>query len=988
MTTKILVLASNPQGTEKLQLNPEIRAIKEAHERSVKREEFAVAYEPATRVGDLQRIISKEKPRIVHFCGHGTGHRGLVLENDEGETQLVNTEALTNLLKIFNRRIECVVLNACHTKVQGEQIQQQINFLIATQKEIRDDAALLFTKGFYDALFNGETYRDAYELGCNKIHLELGESKSSGRKLVPVYSESQDDYVYLEQHEIFLFLEKDPPNSILPDREPYQGLRSFGQDDAEFFFGRDDFIEQLYKATKINNFIPVLGASGSGKSSVVLAGLVPKLEQEDNWKFAYFRPGDEPFHALTKALLPYYMPELDRNDRLEKSREIANGLAHKIFPLKDVFAEIESNFPNYRVLLIADQFEELFTLYPDDKVQSFLDLLLTCFPDTPANLQQSPMLVATMRADFLGEALAYSSLGDVLEKNIKLLRSMKRQELIEVVEKPAEILEVKFEPGLAGKIVDDVGKEPGNLALLQFALKELWEKRENKQLTYKAYEKIGNVEGALAKYAEDEYKKLSATEQEQAQQIFLRLVNPNKGNRYTKKIATRNQIGEANWNLVTQNKGLADSRLVVTNLSDDKKETLEIVHDALIINWPRLQEWLNRNRVNLDRLLEIENAAEEWEKSDKSSAYLLSDKRLRSAKEFQKEQQVNYPLSPLANSFIDSSKKQQRNQRIKSLGVFLIVPLIGTAIGAPFVVKKINLDSDKKLIQNCSGTEFCASRIQALERLVEANEDLFRYNLEGANLANAKLNGANLKEANLKEAYLYSVKLNNANLKEANLYNANLEHAVLSSAFLEVTNLNYVNLEHAVLSNANLSGAGLIGSNLEHAVLSDANLRNAVLIDSNLIASYLKGANFQHANLRGATLSDANLESTNLNGANLKFSILVRSNLKEANLRDANLEGAVLYDANFSSANLESTNLNGANLTKVRNLTFSQIKSACGWNKAIYNAREVLERTNTKEKKFQWKWIIDEITNQQYIEKLKQDRASDPKEKVDCSRWK
>ena len=214
MKTKILVLASNPAGTDQLQLNPEIRSIKDAHERSEKRAEFEVKPEPAIRISELQRIILKEKPRIVHFCGHGTGHQGLVLENDAGKPQLVSTEALTNLLKIFDRRIECVVLNACHSQVQGEQINQHINFLIATKKEIRDDAALLFTKGFYDDLFNGETYKDAYELVCNRIHLELYESNSSERKLVPVYFEQEREYKPLPQHEILLFLEKNPPNII------------------------------------------------------------------------------------------------------------------------------------------------------------------------------------------------------------------------------------------------------------------------------------------------------------------------------------------------------------------------------------------------------------------------------------------------------------------------------------------------------------------------------------------------------------------------------------------------------------------------------------------------------------------------------------------------------------------------------------------------------------------------------------------------------
>ena len=170
---KILVLASNPSGTGQLELNPEIRSIKKSHERSLRRDEFVIVPEPAIRISELQQVILREKPRILHFCGHGTGNQGLILENNAGQPQLVSTDALTDLLKIFQRRIECVVLNACHSHVQGKQLNQHINFLVATQKEIRDDAALLFTEGFYDALFNGETYENAYELGCNRIHLEL-----------------------------------------------------------------------------------------------------------------------------------------------------------------------------------------------------------------------------------------------------------------------------------------------------------------------------------------------------------------------------------------------------------------------------------------------------------------------------------------------------------------------------------------------------------------------------------------------------------------------------------------------------------------------------------------------------------------------------------------------------------------------------------------------------------------------------------------------
>ena len=508
---------------------------------------------------------------------------------------------------------------------------------------------------------------------------------------------------------------------------PYRGLFSFSPDDAEFFFGRDVFIEQLYTSTETNNFIPVLGASGSGKSSVVLAGLVPKLEQAGNWKFTHFRPGDEPFHALAKALLPLYQPNLNGTEQLKQSRQLAEYFIEGSVLLKDVFAQIESSHPNYRVLLIADQFEELFTLCTDEKVrQSFLDLLLTCFKTTPQNLQQAPVLVATMRADFLGNALAYRSLADILNKDVQLVGAMNPQELLEVIEKPAAILGVKFEPGLAERILDDVENQPGNLALLEFALTKLWDERDGSLLTHAAYEKIGKVEGALAEYAEAEYQKLSKTEQEQARQIFIQLVNLNEDNNNTRRLVNRKQIGESNWDLVTRKGGLADSRLVVTNRSSDDRETLEVVHEALIRHWTRLQSWLSQDRLNLNKQREIENAALDWDKSGKKSDYLMFYTRLREAKKFQKEQQANYPLSDLTKSFITSSQKFENLQIISRLISFLPLSLLTL----PFIVREFNLDRDIKLIQECQDKEYCSGRPQALMRLVKAKKKFRRLSAQ------------------------------------------------------------------------------------------------------------------------------------------------------------------------------------------------------------------------------------------------------------------
>ncbi len=197
---------------------------------------------------------------------------------------------------------------------------------------------------------------------------------------------------------------------------PYRGLFHFGPDDAEFFFGREVFVEELFAATQNRNFIPVLGASGSGKSSVVLAGLVPKLQKTGYWKFTHFRPGSDPFHALALALVPLYTQNLDATDKIIQARKLAQALGDAEISLADVFAQIHQNHPTQRVLLIADQFEEIYTLCADQKTRhSFLDSLLVSFQSSPG---KTNVLVATMRADFLGNALSYPAFGDVLKTDI------------------------------------------------------------------------------------------------------------------------------------------------------------------------------------------------------------------------------------------------------------------------------------------------------------------------------------------------------------------------------------------------------------------------------------------------------------------------------------------------------------------------------------------------------------------------------------------
>jgi hypothetical protein len=445
---------------------------------------------------------------------------------------------------------------------------------------------------------------------------------------------------------------------------PYRGLFHFGPNDAEFFFGREVFVKELFQATQTRNFIPLLGASGSGKSSVVLAGLVPKLQQSGNWLFTHFRPGSDPFHALALALVPLYRQKEDSTDKIIQARKLAQSLSNGEIPLGDVFAQIHQNNPTHKVLLIADQFEEIYTLCADQKIRrSFLDILLASFPSSRTQSQYNHVLVATMRADFLGNALSIPQFGEVLRNADVKIRSMKPEELSQVIEKPAQKLGVSFEAGLVERILDDVEDEPGNLPLLEFALTELWKRRKGKQLTHSAYEEIGEVQGALARHADENYRKLSKTEQEQVRRIFIQLVRPGEGTEDTRRLATKDELGEASWELV---KRLADNRLVVTNQNALKQQTVEVVHEALISNWGELRQWIDKDRNFRAWQEGLRYRIHEWEETQRDEGALLRGATLAEAEE--KLKQRGEDLSEDEQEFIQASvvlRDREERERIE-----------------------------------------------------------------------------------------------------------------------------------------------------------------------------------------------------------------------------------------------------------------------------------------------------------------------------------
>jgi len=283
---------------------------------------------------------------------------------------------------------------------------------------------------------------------------------------------------------------------------PYRGLEPFREEDAAFFFGRDSFTERLIGKVAERNLIAVVGASGSGKSSVVRAGLVPALRRGVDgqvWDVLTILPGPEPLQALARALDP---PPADAGLMAARAHvnTAAEGLRSGAITLAQVVPDYLAAQPGTeRLLLVVDQFEELVTLTRDEAdAARFIDLLLEATGDG------SPLtVIVTLRSDFYTEFVRRRDLADRLQDGVVNIGPLARAapegqlgELEEIVRRPAEAVAIGFEDGLVARILDDVGTEPGRLPLLEYLLTELWRRRSRGQLTHEAFEDLSAASAA------------------------------------------------------------------------------------------------------------------------------------------------------------------------------------------------------------------------------------------------------------------------------------------------------------------------------------------------------------------------------------------------------------------------------------------------------------------------------------------------------------
>ena len=406
-------------------------------------------------------------------------------------------------------------------------------------------------------------------------------------------------------------------------RNPYKGLRSFTEADAPDFFGRDALVERLIQALEAgSHLVALVGPSGSGKSSAIAAGLIPRLREEaipgsDRWVIAQMVPGANPLAEVEAVVAA------------------AAGVPTGLAKLLDVDAASDAGpiplrvmSEGSRVLLVIDQFEELFTITDEVARRRFLDAIARAVsePDTQITV------LLSLRADYYDRPLLHPEFAKVFTPGVENALPMTANELEAVVVGPAEQGGVAVEPKLLAELVADAADRPGTLPLLEFALTELFDQRTQAALTLEGYRTLGGIRGVLSRSAEAIYDGLRTDEQRVAMQVFLHLVQLGVGTTESRRrlpLADLMGLDLDPVALSTVLEAFGRRRLLSFDReSNTQQATVEVAHESLFREWDRLAGWIDRHRSALQRYEALMAATDEWLAADRHTDYLLTGTRL------------------------------------------------------------------------------------------------------------------------------------------------------------------------------------------------------------------------------------------------------------------------------------------------------------------------------------------------------------------------
>ncbi len=449
------------------------------------------------------------------------------------------------------------------------------------------------------------------------------------------------------------------PGSGAAETCPFKGLASYEPADAELFFGRERLLSELVARLAGARFLGIVGPSGSGKSSVLRAGLLPALADDalpgsGRWRQVLLRPGERPMDALRESL----------------------GSA----AADPVAAALDALPPGGRLVLAIDQLEELFTACSSDAERAaFVDALVGA-----ADAHGRAVVVVALRADYYGRTAAHPALAELLGANNLLVGALHAAELRRVIELPSRRVGVRVEPALTDALIADVEGEPGALPLLSTALLELWQKRRDGTLTLAAYRESGRVDGAVARLAEATYARIPEAGRPLVRAIMLRLVGEGEAGAAVRRRAPLAELdldrdGEAAGVLAI----LADQRLVTVG-----DGVVEVAHEALLREWPRLRDWIDEDAEGRRLHEHLREAARDWDAAGRDAAELYRGARLAAALDYSDQHALD--LNELERAFLCESqadadreaiRARRTNRRLRALLAGVAVLLAAAVVG-------------------------------------------------------------------------------------------------------------------------------------------------------------------------------------------------------------------------------------------------------------------------------------------------------------------
>jgi hypothetical protein len=476
----------------------------------------------------------------------------------------------------------------------------------------------------------------------------------------------------------------------LVPRNPYKGLRAFTEHDARDFFGRDSLIDELATAVETvlareqkgdppARLLAVLGPSGSGKSSVVMAGLLPCLRasgvlNSEEWVYLDpVFPGAHPLEVLAVSLAK----QLSARGAVSIHDDLKLASVRTLHLLACELAASSQQ----RTVLIVDQFEEVFTLTTDEAEQRhFFELLATAVTESRGPL----FIILTLRADFYDRPMHYPELYRLIDDHHVSVLPMVREDLRRVIEKPANLPDVQltFESGLVDELLFEMQGQSGALPLLQFTLDRLVQRRNGHQLTLQAYHEMGGVKGALSRHAEETYQELPSDEHHRlARALFVRLIDPGALEQDTTR--RRANLSEFTLEDPTQTRLLRETidaftaaRLLTTN-EVAGTTTVEVSHEAVIREWKRLAGWIHEAREDIPLQQAISESAAEWERRGKPRDRLYRGSQLKEAKVWA----TRYMPSKNEVAFLQASATRRMWFRVGVTAIVLLVLLLSIPAG-------------------------------------------------------------------------------------------------------------------------------------------------------------------------------------------------------------------------------------------------------------------------------------------------------------------